>query len=480
MTLAFLADLGPEGLVLAGVITAVVLGRHPGERPPWEGPLVGIAACVLAFADSVLFWHASLGPAVPDIEHGTFLVDRYTLFLDAVILAATVAVLLLTADSAGELWPLQGEFTGLVLLLALGGMVAAASQDVVTIAVGLTVTGAAAALLLGLRKLDAAAAAAAVQSFLVVAGASLCFLVGVVVAYGLTGQTQLTAIARSLHHAGPAALLAAAAMILGAGALMGLGPFLGWRATAAGRAPVASMMAVTVVGGLADLGALVRVLDAGFAHVPAAWTVLVAVAGAGTALVAATLALRATRLRRLVLLLLAGDAALALVALPALSRHGAAAALFATLVFAPLAALSLGAVLWVGEGGDDRERLRGLWGRSPAACLALVLALAACAGLPPLASFVSWFSVVGAAIAAGYGWVGWVLVLAGVVAATAVLRWVAILLDPDAEGPPVARPGALVTVGLGLCGLALLLGGPVAGPLIGLAQRAARPLFLGF
>jgi len=480
VTLGFLADLGPEGVILLGAAAALAAGRRRGEHPASVVTAIGIAACLFAFADSVLLWHPSLGPAVPDIEHGSFLVDRYALFLHAVLLAGTVAVLCCTAAAARDLWPLQGEFTALVLLLTLGGMVTAASQDLVTIAVGLTVAAVAASLLVGLRKLDGAAAAAALQTFCLLAAGVACLLLGVVVTYGLTGSTRLAVVARALAHPHPAQVLAATALVMGGGALLGLGPFLGWRASGAGRAPLAAVLAVCVVGGTADLAALVRVLEAGFPHVPAAWTVLVAVLGSGTALVAAALALRAGTLRQLVLLLLAGDGALVLTALPAQSRHGAAAALFATLLLAPLAAGSLGVVLWVGEERSGRERLRGLWGRSPGPCAALVLVLVALVGLPPLAGFLSWFSVLGAAVAAGYGWVAWVAALALVLAGAAGLRWAAVLLDPDAEGDEVSWPEPLVACGLGLCGLALVLGGPVAGPLIGLAQRAARPLFLGF
>jgi len=480
VSLAFLADLGPEAVLVLGAAAALAVSRRRGDRIAWEVTAVGIAACCLTFADSLLFWHASLGPAVPDIEHGSLLVDRYALFVEAVILAAAVAVLLLSGDSTEQLRPLQGEFTALVLLLALGGLVAAASQDLVTIGVGLTLAATASALLLGLRKREGAAAQAAVQSFCLLAGAVALFLAGVVVLYGLTGTTQLTGIAARLTRPDTAAVLAAALLILGAGGLLGLGPFLGWRRRSADPAPLAAVLAVTTLGGLAGLGALVRVLDTGFARVPLAWTVLVAALGAATALGAALLALRASRLRQLVLLLVAGDAGLALTALPALHHHGAAATLLATLVFAPLAAGGLGMVGWVGAVGDRREDLRGLWGRAPGPCVALVVVLAALAGLPPLAGFISWFQLLGAAMAAGFGWVTWVAVLAATVAAVAVLRWVAVLLDPDVEGPTVAWPGPLVVAGLGLTGLALLLGGPVAGPLVGLAARAARPIFLGF
>ncbi len=480
MNLGFLANLGPEGILVLGAAAAVAVGRRSVDRPAWTVTAVGIATCVLAFADSAIFWHPSLGPAVPDIEHGSLLVDRFALYGGAIVLAGAVAALCCTAESAADLWPLQGEYTALVLLLALGGVVATSSQDLVTITVALTVIAVAASLLLGLRKLDGRAAGAALQSFLLLGAGSVLLLLGCVVTYGLTGSTRLTVVADALTTARPAAALATTALILGGGTVLGLGPFLGWRGRAAMHAPLAAVLPIVVVGGAAELLSLVRILDAGFAHVPVAWTGLAAGVGSLTALVAAALAWRAPTLRQLVGLLLAGDGALALISLPALAQHGAAAALFSALCLVPLAAGSLGAVLWVGEHQTAREDLRGLWGRSPAACLALSGTLVALVGLPPLAGFFAGFAVLGAAVSAGYGWVAWVVVLAGLLAAVAALRWAAVLFDATAEGEAVGWPAPLALVGLGLCGLAVVLAGPVAGPLIGLAQRAARPIFLGF
>ncbi len=494
MSAAFLQDFGPETVLLVGAAAALIIdrrgsrvpGRGPqgrartGRRWPPSGTVVALAAVLLAFGLSIGFWHSSFGPRFPDVERGAFIIDRYALFFHALLLLTAGAVLLVTNDAADELAPHRGVHAALVLVATCGAMVAVATTDLLTMVTGLAATVLPLCLALGLRKLNAAAATAAVRAFVGSAVGLLLVLGGVVLLLGLSGSTRLGALAVRVHHLNPGVALAAVALVLGLGLCLVAGPALLWGEDAAADAPLAALLPMAVLAPLTALAVLMRVVVSGLGAVAAAWSGLAAAVAALLLLGSALLALRQARLRRLVLLLLAGQFGLALAALPALHRDGPAAALYLLLTTAPLAVASLGLLPSVERAGGDRiEDLRGLWGRAPLLCAGLAVALVALAGGPPLAPFFARLFVLTSAMGAGAGWLTWLAALAAAISGLAVLRWLLVLFDPTIEGEDLPLPGWPVAVGLVLCAAAVILGGVLSGPLMGLAARGALPLLGG-
>jgi NADH-quinone oxidoreductase subunit N len=131
-------------------------------------------------------------------------------------------------------------------------------------------------------------------------------------------------------------------------------------------------------------------------------------------------------------------------------------------------------------GGDDLTALAGLSRRSPAAALALLVAMLSLAGMPPFAGFTGKLFLFASAVQAGLtglaviGAVNSVLALyyyLGVLKAVYLFR-------AEREQAAFPLPGAAVSV-LAACTAGILLMGAAASPWFEAAWNAVRPLFPG-
>jgi NADH-quinone oxidoreductase subunit N len=476
VNLAFLQDFGPMGVLLLGAVVCLgVEGGLHGSRGDQAhlSRWIAVAFTALAFLAAVGFWRSSLGPAPPDVEHGSFLVDRFALFFYAAAPAAAAAILLTGSDLEEQLDPHQPLYHALVLVSTSGVMLTASGADLLTLLVGLATVSLPLVLGSALRKVDSGTVRSAARSF-VVSGALLAtFAAGEAILAGLGHATQLTL----LEELPPSPLLGLAALLITVGVAGPLGafPFTWWRLGAAKAVPLAPALAGLALGALAAAAALLRLLPGALSAAMSDWNVAVGVVAALTILIAPALAWRQRSLLAAVGYLFVGDAALVLVGLTWSSRPATAAVLYLVLGLVPVATASLGLLgtVQLSGAGDGIAQLRGLASRSPLHAGLLALTLAAVVGLPPLTGFFARIMVVESSLEAGLGWLAVAAVLGSIISAAVAMRWTLALVDPQAEGQPLELPSRATLVGLGLS-MAALAGFTVTlGPLMGIAARAA-------
>jgi len=136
---------------------------------------------------------------------------------------------------------------------------------------------------------------------------------------------------------------------------------------------------------------------------------------------------------------------------------------------------SFGVVLLLSREGFEADRIddfKGLNQRSPWWAFVMLLVMFSLAGIPPTVGFYAKFSVLEAAVNAGFTWLAVVAVLASVVGAFYYLRIVKLMYFDDAvdTAPIDARLDSRVL--LSANGLALLLFGILPQPLMGLCVIA--------
>ncbi len=476
MNLAFLQDFGPLGVLLLGAVVCLgVEGGLYGSRGDRAtlSRWIAVAFTALAFLAAVGFWRSSLGPAPPDVEHGSFLVDRFALFFYAAAPAAAAAILLTGSDLEEQLDPHQPLYHALVLVSTSGVMLTASGADLLTLLVGLATVSLPLVLGSALRKVDPGTVRSATRSFVVCAALLATFAAGEAILAGLGHATQLSL----LEALPPSPLLGLAVLLVTVGVAGPLGafPLTWWRAGAAKAAPLGPSLAGLALGALAAAAALLRLLPGALGAATPGWNVAVGVVAALTILIAPALAWRQRSLLAAVGYLFVGDAALVLVGLSWSSRPATAAVLYLALGLVPLATASLGLLgtVQLSGAGDGIAQLRGLASRSPLHAGLLALLLAAVAGLPPLTGFFARIMVVESSLQAGLGWLAVAVVLGAILSAAVAMRWTLALVDPQAEGQPLELPSRATLVGLGLS-LAAIAGFTVTlGPLMGIAARAA-------
>ncbi|MGH7612019.1 MAG: proton-conducting transporter membrane subunit [Candidatus Dormibacteria bacterium] len=482
MSLAFLQDFGPVGLLALGAGAAAALDLPALQRlGRGRARPLALLFLALAFLACVGFWHSSLGPAPPEVEHGGMVIDRFALFFWGLALAAAAAALLCGADAADELEPHPGVFAMLVLGATAGVLFTASAADLVSLLAGLALTSLPLSLALGLHKTSAASARWALRSLTVNGLALAAFAAGGAILAGLSGTTQLRQIPVGLHHVDPLLVLAAALLLLGTGAQLGLVPYLGLRVGEGSRLPVAALVASVLLGPLAAVAALLRLLPGALGAAPGSWVLLAQVLAALTLLGGGWLALRQRRLGGAVTCLLLAQLALVLGALPSGSQQAEASVLYLLLGWVPLAGAWFAVLVALGmrRGLDAQVGLRGLWGRSPRLALITVALLAGLAGVPPLAGFFGRWFVAAAALHGGGGWLLWLELLFAAVGMVVAWRWLLVILDDRVDGAELEASGRSPWLGLGLCGAAVLSFGILLGPLLALAARAALPPLVG-
>ncbi len=484
MNLAFVEDFGPIAILVLGAVICSwldlgggfsFLGRRPLSR--W----VALAALALAFLASVGFWKSSFGFTPPDIEHGSFLIDRFALFFYPVALAAAGAVILTGADTEAELEPHVGLYHALLLVSAAGVLFTASSADLVSLAVGLSMASLPLLVALGLRKTDAGSMRLAVRS-LAISGALLAtFMGGEAILAGMAQSTELRSLAERPLPVDPLVALAALLVLVGGVGQLGVAPFGRWRAGEAGGAPLAPSIGRTVMVALAALAALLRILPGGLGGVSGTWGMTVAVVAGATLILAPLAALRQRRLTAVVSHLLVAQLALALVALPEVARPATSSILYLLLCFVPLATASLGLLGALATQGqsDTRAALRGLWARSPVLTGVLAGLLVALAGAPPVAGFFARLFTVESAFQAGLGWLVWLALLSAVLSGIVAFRWLLVLFDSRVDGPELGLPGRTAMTGIVLSGAAVFSFAILLGPLMAIAARAAVPPLFG-
>lgn len=483
MNLAFTQDFGPMGLLLLGAAVCAFIDLRPMDHRNQAGTLtrwVALTALVLAFLASIGFWRSSYGLVPPDIEHGSFVIDRFALFFYAAGLAAAGAVVVCGADSESEVAPHLGVYHALLLVATAGVLFTASAADLASLAVGLAMTVLPLNMAMGLRKTSAAAVRSAARSLLVSAGLIALFVGGEAIIAGVSGSTSLGAIARQSIPVNPLMALAALLILVGALGQIGIFPTGVWRAMEILTVPAGAATARTALVSLAVLAALLRIFPGALGSEPRDWTVTVGVLAGLTLLAAPLQALRQRRMLAAIQHLLIAQLALPLLALTEVSQPATATILYALLAIIPLAAAALGLLGPLRQYGQDDSAtsLRGLWARSPVVAGMLALLMAAAAGLPPLVGFFVRIFAIEAAAQAGFGWLLWIALLSGLLCALVAYRWIMVLFDSRVDGPEMDLPGRVSMVGIILCGASSLGFVVVLGPLLGIAARAAvAPLF---
>ncbi|MBE3012318.1 NADH-quinone oxidoreductase subunit N [Microbispora sp. NEAU-D428] len=398
---------------------------------------------------------ASLGgePAGPAASAScSFVVDRFSLVIAAVVLAAGVVVVLLSMTEiaagrdAGPAEPSRipaGEWYFLLLATLAGAVLLPASRDLIMLVVSLELVSLPVFALTALRRHDGRASEAALKLFLVSVVSTAITLFGVSLLYGVTGSVHLDRIDAALRTAGDMAQVTAAAIVLvvaGFAFKIAAVPFHFWAGDVYQGAPVPVAALLSVVSKASGFAGLILLLTSALPGKVALWAPGVAVVAALTMTAGNVLAMR----QRAAVRLLAWSSVaqsgyiLAPLAVYAVAPRAAVGASVAYLVFyAAMNLIAFAVVLLVARlpEGQDLEAYRGLALRSPAAGLSLAFALVCLAGLPPgLAGLFAKIVIFRAVVDGGLGWLALVMAANTVAGLYYYIAWTARLFTPPAAG----------------------------------------------
>lgn len=372
-------------------------------------------------------------------------------------------------------------------LFAIGGMLLfGACGDLLTMFIALEVLSLPLYLLCGLaRRRRLLSQEASLKYFLLGAFASAIFLFGAAFAYGATGSLSLEAIAGSLAYGTADRALALIAVVLvGVGLLFKVGavPFGSWVPDVYQGAPTPVTALMASATKVAAFGALLRVLQVGFAPLEADWRPAMWVVAIATMVVATFMAVTQTDVKRMLAYSSVSHVGFALVGAITLGADGVASTLFyiCAYAFASFGGFALLAVVRdeTGQEVASLDRWAGLGRRRPLMGLLMSLFLLSFAGIPLTSGFIGKFVVFTSAGENG----AWALVIVGVLcSAVAAYFYVRVIVsmffaDADDESVQVLVPSPLTTVPIGICAAVTAFLGFFPQPLLDLAESAAALL----
>src|SRR5216683_1908649 len=339
--------------------------------------------------------------------HESVLVDPFFLFFATLFLAATALVILLSVKYLEIEREQEGEYYALLLLSCVGMMLMASGTDLFVLFLGLETMALSFYVLTGFLRREKRSNEAALKYVLLGAFSSGILAYGFSLLYGLSAfsqshmrpSTNIGQIGAALYDrlrlsvgsGSPdwLAILAFVTILAGLFFKIGAVPFHQWAPDVYEGAPTPISAYVSVASKTASFALLLRLMFVfGSTHV--AWMYLVAGVAVASLTWGNLAALTQTNVKRLLAyssISHVGYILLGLVAGNNTAFTGIAFYLFAY-VFMTAGAFAVVIVLrQKGLIGDELDDLNGLYQRSPAAALLLLIFMLSLAGIPPTAGF---------------------------------------------------------------------------------------------
>jgi NADH-quinone oxidoreductase subunit N len=511
------AELSPLFIVLGAAVLGVVVEafvprplRHLTQLSLTLVALVGALAATIVVArglDEVEGGRGLVGMM------GSIAVDGPSVFLWGLVLVLSILSTLLVAERrldggvtafAGQAAALPGtdaerdavakrlEHTEVfpLMLFSIGGMmVFLASNDLITMFVGLEVLSLPLYLLCGLaRRRRLLSQEAALKYFLLGAFSSAFFLYGAALVYGYAGGTDLATISAAISsRTDGQPLLLGGIGLLAVGMLfkVGAAPFHSWTPDVYQGAPTAITGFMAACTKVAAFGAMLRLFYVGFGGASVDWTPMLWIVSILTMAVGSLFALSQWDVKRMLAyssiahagFLLVGFVGLFAGSGEATQISSVQAVLFYLVTYGFMTLGAFGVVTMVRDAGGEANHLSrwaGLGKEAPLVAGVMSFFLLGMAGIPLTSGFTGKWAVFTSAAQGGAVPLVVVAVLLSTVAAFFYLRVIVQMYfaDPVGDGPTVAMPSVLTAVVIAVGFAATLLLGIVPGPVLDLAGNA--------
>ncbi|OGO30635.1 MAG: NADH-quinone oxidoreductase subunit N [Chloroflexi bacterium RBG_16_56_11] len=484
----------PEITLAAFAVLVILLDLFVRQKSLLRS--VSLAGLIIAGGVSVAMWGGDYLP----IFNNMLAVDEFALFFKLLFAGIAFLVILASADYVNKFERFQGEYYALILLATLGMMLMAATADLISLYVSLELTSISLYVLVGFLK-DKKSTEASLKYLLLGAIASAVLLYGMALVFGVTGETQLGAIASSIRSMAPVAVLDSPALIIGIVLMIaGFGfkiaavPFQMWVPDVYEGAPTPVTAYLSVGSKAAGFAIILRIFFSAFGTpfwLSENWGMIFAGLAVISMVVGNVTAIPQANIKRMLGYssiaqagyLMVGLAVMGVSMLPssgsalAFSRfQGQAGVIF---FLASYALTNLGAFIAVIAISNKLDSdliadYSGMGKRAPLLALGLTLCLISLIGMPPAAGFMAKFYLFSAAVQNDLLWLVIIAVINSVISAYYYLRVVKVMWFGEAASAEKVPSSGAPRFALFVCCLGVLLLGIIPGLLMRLAEVAGR------
>jgi NADH-quinone oxidoreductase subunit N len=467
--------LGAVIALSAGILLLLLLEFLPSSPSSNRGPFVTLLT-LLAAAASVF----QVRDARRAIFDGMFMHDGFTVFFTLLFCAIAAVAVFQSWSYVKRTRINHGEYYALLLSATLGMILMAASNDLITVFLGLELMSLALYILVGFRRTRLDSSEAALKYFLLGAFASGFLLYGIALLFGATGTTNLARVALFLADSpalgNPMLLIAGLLILVGFAFKVAAVPFHMWTPDAYEGAPTTVTGFMSAGAKAAGFAALLRLVLVAFPPLVDDWKPVLSWIAVLTMTVGNVTALLQTNVKRMLAYSSIAHAGYLLIAVVAGGLDGGSAALFYLAVYSLMNLGAFGVLALLGRGADERVMLSdmaGLGFKSPLLALAMTVFMLSLGGIPPTAGFMGKVYLFGVAVRADLIPLVVIGVLNSVVSVFYYLRVTVAMYMQEPKGEPVEvswAPSAALAV---IVTLALTLWwGVQAQDLLNEAQRS--------
>jgi NADH-quinone oxidoreductase subunit N len=291
--------------------------------------------------------------------------------------------------------------------------------------------------------------------------------------YGATGSLDIAVVAREIANGSGNRLILLFGLVFvvsGIAFKLGAVPYHMWVPDVYDGAPTVMTLLIGTAPKLAAYVFMLRLLGVALGGLWFDWQGMLIVLALLSMIFGNVVAIAQTNIKRMLAYSSIANMGFMLMGFLAANPNGYSAALFYVIAYVLTSVASFGMIMLLSREGfeaDLLEDFKGLNQRSPWWAFMMLLVMFSLAGIPPTVGFYAKFTVIQAAVDAGFVWLAVVAVLSSLVGAFYYLRVVKLMYFDDAvDTEPIdARTDSRVL--LTMNGLALLAFGVLPQPLLG-------------
>ncbi len=486
--------ISPEIILTVGGILTLLVGLGvrkwavPGKLKPWSPEVLTLATLIAALVPSIMLL-SKVGSKGISQFGGAIAVDHLAIFFKIIAIVSTMIVVFLAMDYYRGVRIHRGEFYALLIFAVLAINFLAASTDLIMVYLSLEFLSITSYILVGFLKQDPRSNEAAIKYFLYGAVAAAIMVYGLSIFYGLTAETNVSAINRGLaafpEDAIPVHIIFMGLLfaLVGFGFKIAMVPFHQWAPDTYEGAPTPITAFLSVGSKAAGIAVLIRVLTLVVTPQIMNWVPMMIILAGFTMTVGNLTAIPQVNIKRMLAYSSIGQVGYLLLgivamryspmALPAILLY-----LFVYL-FMNLGAFAVVTIVSARLDSDDIRDYGGLIKRAPWAAVAMVFFLLSLAGIPPTAGFLGKFYLFSAAIQTNNTPIIWLTVIAIANTVASVYYYMNVVrhmffAKPKSEKPLQVSWAMSFVVGITLAATLIMLLYPQ--PFIELAHRSAAML----
>jgi NADH-quinone oxidoreductase subunit N len=319
-----------------------------------------------------------------------YIVDPLAIFFKAFILGTTILVFLASMDYLKKVPHFRGEYYFLGLLAALGMMLMASVNDLLSMFITLEFSTFSFYILVAYLRDDAQSNEAGLKYFILGVFAAGLLAFGISLIYGETGSILFTDFAKMHEHLTPGMIIGFLLIFVALGFKVGAVPFHAWVPDIYQGAPTPVTAFLSIAPKAATFAILLRIFMATVGDIKDEWVWLIVGVSAISMTYGNIVAIAQKNIKRLLAYSGIAQIGNVLIGLAAASKMGGDSVLFyfLTYLFANVGAFAVVIIFSNMTNSDQLEDYDGLSRRSPLLAFALLIFFLSLAGVPPLAGFI--------------------------------------------------------------------------------------------